>query len=166
MIKRCRFQLMFAPKIKHWLHKEKWRYYMSHRGTDVLLYLLTELYNRPSIYPSKNMSSFQWWFTDISTLGVKYSIRKKKKKRDRFYWVSCIRILDYIGSKLEAQMGIFYLVRHCNFTYNIITEMKQALHNRVLLPHIVSFQDYGDYEHKLTDHKICISQRHLRYRVL
>lgn len=92
--------------------------------------------------------------------------RKEKKNKTNFYWVSCIRILDYRGSQLEAQMGIFYLVRHCNFTYNIITEIKQALHNRVLLPHIFSFQDYGGYEHKLTDHKICISQRHLRYSPL
>lgn len=134
----------------------------GHHSKDVLLFLLTELYNTPSTYPSKNRSSFQWWFTDISTLGVKY-LRKKRQ----VYWVSCIRILDYRGSKLEAQMtlGHFYLVHHRKFTYNIITEIKQALHNRVLLPHLFSFQDYGDYEHKLTDHKMCISQRHLRYRV-
>lgn len=87
----------------------------------------------------------------------------KKKIKRQVYWVSCIRILDYRGSELEAQMtlGHFYLVHHS--TYNIITEIKRALHNRVLLPHLFSFQDYGDNEHKPTDHKMCISQRHLRY---
>lgn len=136
----------------------------GHHSKDVLLFLLTKLYNRPSTYPSKNISGFQWWFTDISTLGVKYAKQKTKKLIHR---VSCIRILDYKGSKLEAQMtlGHFYLVHHSNFTYNIITEIKRALHNRVLLPHVFSFQDYGDNEHKPTDHEICISQRHLRYRV-
>lgn len=40
----------------------------------------------------------------------------KKKKTRQVYWVSCIKILDYRGSKLEAQMtlGHFYLVHHSN----------------------------------------------------
>lgn len=35
----------------------------------------------------------------------------------QIYWVSCIKILDYRGSKLEAQMtlGHFYLVHHSKF---------------------------------------------------
>lgn len=41
---------------------------------------------------------------------------------------------------------------------------KQALHNRLLLPHLFSFQNYGDDEHKPTG-KICVSRIHLRYRV-
>lgn len=55
------------------------------------------------------------------------------------HWVSCIRILDYRGSKLEAQMtlGHVYSVHHNTFTY--ITEIKRALHNRVLLPHFFFF---------------------------
>lgn len=137
----------------------------GHHNKDVLLFLLIELYNRPSTYPSKNISTLQWWFTDISTLGVKCS-RRKKKKKGQLYRMSCIRILDYRGLKLEAQMfwGRFYSVQHSNFTYNI-TKIKQALHNRVLLPHVFSFQDEGDNEHKPADCKICISQRHLRYKV-
>lgn len=45
-------------------------------------------------------------------------------------------------------LGHFYLVHHSKYTYNITTEIKLALHNRVLLPHLFSFQDY---EHKLAD---------------
>lgn len=51
-----------------------------------------------------------------------------------------------IIEEVEAQMtlGHFYLVRHNNFTYDIITEIKRALHSQVLLPHVFSFQDYSD----------------------
>lgn len=113
---------------------------------DALLVLVTGLYKRPT-HP-KTQLVFSDGLQTLSTLGVKYS----KKKKRQVYWVSCIRILDYGGSKLEAQMtlGQFYLVHHSNFTY-IITEIKQALHNRVLLPQLFSFQDYGNNEHKLTD---------------
>lgn len=45
-------------------------------------------------------------------------------------------------------LGHFYLVHHSKYTYNITTEIKLALHNRVLLPHLFSFQDN---EHKLAD---------------
>lgn len=162
------FSADVRPKVKHWLHKDRCCFYASHKHRTsekrCPAFLLTELYNRPSTNPSRNISSFQWWFTDVSTLGVKYA---KKRKKRQVYWVSCIRILDYRGSKLEAQMtlGHVYLVHHSNFTYNIITEIKRALHNRVLLPHLFSFRDQGDNEHEPTDHKIRISQRHLRYRV-
>lgn len=79
--------------------------------------------------------------------------------------MSCIKILDNRGSKAEAQMtlGYFYLVHQKYFTY--ITEIKQALHSRILLPHLFSFHDYSNYEHKLTAHDIGIGQKRLRYKV-
>lgn len=36
-------------------------------------------YDTPSTSPSQYISSFQWWFTDISTLGVKYTRGKEIK---------------------------------------------------------------------------------------
>lgn len=145
------FSADVRPKVKHWLHKDRWRYYASHKHRASQQRCSTCSCDRTvqETYPSKNIACFQWWFTDIKYTWCK--IFKEKKKR-QVYWVSCIRILDYGGSKLEAQMtlGQFYLVHHSNFTY-IITEIKQALHNRVLLPQLFSFQDYGNNEHKLTD---------------
>lgn len=158
------FSADVRPKVKHWLHKDGWRYYacFKHRTSGCSAFSFDRTVQQTISLPIQ-ISSFQWWFTDISTLGVKYA----RKRKRQVYWVSCIRILDYRGSKLEAQMtlGHVYLVHHSNFTYNISTEIKRALHNRVLLPHLFSFQDNGDNEHKPTDHKICISQRHLRYTV-
>lgn len=120
MIKRC-FLLMFAPRSS-----------TAARGDHSKL--LTELYNRPSTYPSKNIWSFQWWFRHKYTLCEIFSGITKTG-----HWVSCIRILEYRGSKLEAQMtlGHVYSVHHNTFTY--ITEIKRALHNRVLLPHFFFF---------------------------
>lgn len=43
--------------------------------------------------------------------------------------------------QLEAQMtlGHFYLVPHDNFTYDIITEIKQAINSWILLPQLFLF---------------------------
>lgn len=112
----------------------------GHHSEDVLLVLygtIDHQTTRPKAY-----------LVSVMVYRHKYTwckICKGEKKRRHVYRVSCIRILDYRGSKLEAQMtlGHVYVVHHSNFTYNIVTEIKRALHNRVLLPHLFSSQDYG-----------------------
>lgn len=73
-------------------------------------------------------------------------MKEKKNKEDKFTGFHALGSWTTEDLKLEAQMtlGHFYLVHHSKFTYNIITEIKRALHHRVLLPHLFSFQDYGD----------------------
>lgn len=117
-----------------------------HRSKDVLLLLFDRTVQYTISLPIQKQIQFSVMVYRHKYTWCKIYEKKKKKRERQIYWVSCIRILDYTGSKLEAQMtlGHFYLVHHSSFTYNIITEIKQALHNRVLLPHLFSFQDYRD----------------------
>lgn len=83
----------------------------SEQGRSAVWSSSTELYNAPSATSSQCIFLFfvfQWWFTDVSTLGVKIC----KKNERKCTWVSCIRIPDYRGPGLEAQttLGHFYSI--------------------------------------------------------
>lgn len=96
---------VFAPK-KVELH-EKWAAPQCRVGAKMLLRLSVWRKYTTRHWQTHPNNFFKWWFTDISTLGVKYA-RKKKIMKEK--GVSCISIPDYGGPGLEAQttLGNFY----------------------------------------------------------
>lgn len=82
----------------------------GHHCTDVLLFLFdgaVQYTIRLPIQKQFSVMVYRHKYTWCKTLQ-----EKKKRERERqVYWVSCIRILEYRGSKLEAQndFGAFLL---------------------------------------------------------
>lgn len=94
-------------------------------------------------------------------------MKEKKNKEDKFTGFHALGSWTTEDLKLEAQMtlGHFYLVHHSKFTYNIITEINEHYIIEYYCHIYFLSKITAINEHKPTDHKICISPRHLRYRV-